>query len=40
MYGSLDTSFAEKRSLYMAQVVGRHNRYPHNIRRHNELAAT
>jgi hypothetical protein len=28
MYGSLDTSFGENRSLCMAQVVGRHNRYP------------
>jgi hypothetical protein len=30
MYGSLDTNFGEKPSLYMAQVVGRHNRYPRN----------
>jgi hypothetical protein len=25
MYGSLDTSFGENRSLYMAEVVGRNN---------------
>ena len=28
MYGSLDTSFGENRSLYMAQVIGHHSRYP------------
>jgi hypothetical protein len=28
MNGSLDTSFGENRYLYMAQVVGRNNRYP------------
>jgi hypothetical protein len=30
MTGSLDTSFGENRSLYMAQVVDRNNRYPSN----------
>jgi hypothetical protein len=30
MYGSLDTSFGENRSLYMAEVAGRNNRYPRN----------
>jgi hypothetical protein len=30
MYGSLDTGFGENRSLHMAQVVGRYNRYPRN----------
>jgi hypothetical protein len=28
MNGSLDTGFDENQSMYMAQVVGRTNRYP------------
>jgi hypothetical protein len=30
MYGSLDTSFGENISVYMAHVVGRNSRYPRN----------
>jgi hypothetical protein len=30
MYGSLNTSVGENRTLYMAEVVGRNCRYPHN----------
>jgi hypothetical protein len=30
MYGSLDTIFGENRSLYMAKLVVRNNRYPQN----------
>jgi hypothetical protein len=30
MNGSLDTSFDEKRSVYVAHVVARNNRYPRN----------
>jgi hypothetical protein len=30
MNDSLDTSFGENRSLYMAQVVNRNRRYPRN----------
>jgi hypothetical protein len=30
MYGSLDTSFDENKSLYEAKVVGRNSRFPRN----------
>jgi hypothetical protein len=38
MNGMLDTGFGENRPLYMAQVVGRNNRYPRNGVK-NELTA-